>query len=575
MKNAFSLEKAYRDGYSTALFDLSASAPDALQLKDLLCTDAELESFLCSSLAYGPGGGSPELRAAIAALYDDLSPENVLITAGGQEAIRAVAMALIPSGSRVLIQQPTYEAIEAAIADQGAVVEPLRAGPDGNFDLRCLTVSRAETALLNSPTGFGGSIVRGLNCFRGRLIVDEVYRPIALTPGAPSRSAIDIHDTAVVIGDLSKPLGLGGLRVGWIASRDPQAVKDCRVALDYLSGSISVLSSRVAVAAVQRFDEILSVHTARARRNLAILAAFIEQHEQWIDWSPPQAGFTAHLRLRAGPLPDQSFRRLRDAGVFLLPGESVGCADDLRIGLGGNEAGFARAIALLGDELRLLPRTPSPQKHGDVIVFTKAPRPGFGKSRLAAEIGTDAAHELATAFLEDTVERTTARASRFFVAVAPPDAVPDLMSTLSATEVFAQAVCGDLGSKLQAAFDEAFASGATSPVLLGSDSPTLPAHLISIAHRALETSDVVLGPAEDGGYYAIGLRAPAPAVFEGIEWSTPRVLEQTLARCAAAGLEVFFLPYWYDVDDAAGLERLVGDPLLGAATAVALRKISS
>lgn len=575
MKNTFALEQGYRDGYSTELFDLSASAPDAPKLKQLLAADDDLDAFLSSSLAYGPGGGSFDLRRAVATQYEDLSPENIVITAGGQEAIRAAAMALIVPGSRVLVQQPTYEAIEAAIIDQGAAVQRWRAGPDGKFDLRSLPTTNADSALLNSPTGFGGTRVRGLECFRGRLIVDEVYRPIALAPGGRSPSAIDVHESAIVIGDLSKPLGLGGLRVGWIASRDRQAIEDCRTALDYLSGSISVLSSRVAIHAIERFDEILSTHIARARRNLAGLAAFIEEHAPWLEWSPPQAGFTARLRLRAGPLPDQSFRRLRDAGVFLLPGKSVGCAGDLRIGLGGNEDGFARAIALLGNELRLLPEAASRRTCGDVILFTKVPRPGFGKSRLAAEIGAEAAHELATAFLEDTIERTCGRTGRFFVAVAPPEAAQSLASTIPAAEVFAQPASGGMGSRLQAAFAEAFARGATSPVLIGSDSPTLPAHLISIAHRALESCDVVLGPAEDGGYYAIGLRAPAPAIFQGIEWSTPRVLEQTLDRCATLGLEVFFLPYWYDVDSAADLERLSRDPLLGDATAVALRRISS
>ena len=90
-------------------------------------------------------------------------------------------------------------------------------------------------------------------------------------------------------------------------------------------------------------------------------------------------------------------------------------------------------------------------------------------------------------------------------------------------------------------------------MLIGSDSPTLPGHLLDMASRALATHDVVLGPATDGGYYPIGLQTPRPGIFEGIDWSTGAVLEQTLTRCRDAGLRVFFLPTWYDIDTATDL----------------------
>jgi rSAM/selenodomain-associated transferase 1 len=560
----FILEQTYRQEYEAELFDLSSSSPPAPMLKDLMSPD-DIGRMV---LGYGRGGGPDGLRRAVARLYPGLTEQNVVIAAGGLEAIRAVAMALIPPGARVAVQAPVYGAVEQALLDQGARLVPLCACPGLAFDLADLAAP-TDLAFLNSPYSPGGLHVRGLGNFPNRLIVDEVYRPIELVPGTLRPSVVEASETAVAIGDLSKPLGLGGLRIGWIASRDETAIDACAAALDYLSGSVATPSAFLAEAALDRFEPILAGHTERARRNLSLLTAFVERHRAWIDWTPPQAGFTALLRLSGGPLPAESLLSLRDDGVFLLPGRAIGYEDCIRIGLAGNPELFRRALDLLGRVIRT--QSPMPQVDGtaDVILLTRAPRTGFGKSRLAASIGPDAASCLAAAFLQDSTDRCLREAARFFVAVDPPEAVDDMEARIPVAEVFGQR--GEtFGDRLRHAFAQAFGRGARRPVLIGSDSPTLPGHLLSQAARLLDDFDVVLGPALDGGYYAIGLRQPQPGIFDGIEWSTPRVLAQTLERCRHLGLEVFCLPYWYDVDTAEDLERLRADPLLGPHSARAL-----
>ena len=105
------------------------------------------------------------------------------------------------------------------------------------------------------------------------------------------------------------------------------------------------------------------------------------------------------------------------------------------------------------------------------------------------------------------------------------------------------------------------ADGHRAALLIGSDLPTLPYAYVAEAARALAESaaDVVLGPAEDGGYYLIGLAQPASALFEGIAWGTDGVLEATRARARGLGLREHLLPPWYDVDTAADLDRLRRD----------------
>jgi hypothetical protein len=119
--------------------------------------------------------------------------------------------------------------------------------------------------------------------------------------------------------------------------------------------------------------------------------------------------------------------------------------------------------------------------------------------------------------------------------------------------------CGaSLGERLFNATETLLHVGYQSVCLINADSPTLPSELLSAALNALARlgDRVVLGPAEDGGYYLIGLKGAHRRLFGSIEWSTAKVLTQTLDRASELGLEVHLLPRWYDLDDAATLARL-------------------
>lgn len=120
---------------------------------------------------------------------------------------------------------------------------------------------------------------------------------------------------------------------------------------------------------------------------------------------------------------------------------------------------------------------------------------------------------------------------------------------------------GDFGERLDSIARRCLERGDEQVVIMSSDSPNLPSDLLLSAFDRLRTADVVLGPAEDGGYYLIGLRAYTPQVFQNITWSTEVVLAQTLERAHAAGLVTALLPPWYDVDTVADLHRLAEDVL--------------
>ena len=97
-------------------------------------------------------------------------------------------------------------------------------------------------------------------------------------------------------------------------------------------------------------------------------------------------------------------------------------------------------------------------------------------------------------------------------------------------------------------------------LIVGADSPTLPPAYLRMGFELLTQVDAVLGPTEDGGYYAVGCRRPHPEMFSGVEWSTDRTFEQTEAAFDRAGFSFARLPVWYDIDTSEDLRRLAREP---------------
>jgi uncharacterized protein len=208
-----------------------------------------------------------------------------------------------------------------------------------------------------------------------------------------------------------------------------------------------------------------------------------------------------------------------------------------------------------------------------IAVMAKAPVPGRVKTRLAPPLAVDMAAALSAAFLRDTTENIAliARGAKVhgYVAYAPCGAEPLFDGILAdgtslvladGAAVVALRVRG-FGRSLLHAAEALFTQGHDAVCLLNSDSPNLPtARLQQMAEALAAPGDrVVLGPAEDGGYYLLGIKAPHPHLFEDVAWSTPHVAAQTRERALALGLPVVELEPWYDVDDEAALVRLIHD----------------
>ena len=183
-----------------------------------------------------------------------------------------------------------------------------------------------------------------------------------------------------------------------------------------------------------------------------------------------------------------------------------------------------------------------------VLLFAKAPRPGFVKTRLAAAVGEEEAVRVYRA-LGERVVRQVAPVSHITVWYDPADALFEMRAWLGSSLDYRAQPGGDLGVRLREGFARHFSEWADRPALaIGVDAPALDSTIVASAARALERTDVVIGPALDGGYYLLGLRAPQPTLLEGIPWSTDRVFAETRSRCERIGITPHVLPPLRDVD---------------------------
>lgn len=169
------------------------------------------------------------------------------------------------------------------------------------------------------------------------------------------------------------------------------------------------------------------------------------------------------------------------------------------------------------------------------------------KTRLAEKIGASAACDAYQKLVRVVLNRIDSIRD-VQLRYSPDDAQSEVHPWLRGSWTLSAQGSGDLGERLTRAFAESFADGARRVVIIGSDCPWLSDGDIKEAWNDLETHDLVLGPARDGGYWLVGLREPKPELFSGISWSTGTVLEQTLEHARVRGLRFHLLRELRDVD---------------------------
>jgi uncharacterized protein len=189
-----------------------------------------------------------------------------------------------------------------------------------------------------------------------------------------------------------------------------------------------------------------------------------------------------------------------------------------------------------------------------LIVFLKYPEKGKVKTRIAAALGNDFALELHRCLIYDISAITRKVDADTVIAYSGPEGAsfPDFPENR-----FFHQRGKDLGSRMYNAFVDVFSGGAENCVLIGSDIPGITAILLDDAFKKLEHSDMVIGPASDGGYYCIGFKRNGlnRIIFKDIPWSTDNVFSETVKRVQETDLTVKYLLQLSDIDDIKDLRK--------------------
>ena len=193
-----------------------------------------------------------------------------------------------------------------------------------------------------------------------------------------------------------------------------------------------------------------------------------------------------------------------------------------------------------------------------LIVFVKYPQPRQVKSRLAKDYDDNFAADLYRVFVLDILKCVVKGNWQLQVFFYPPEKETEIKKMFGNDYEYRPQRGTDLGARMKNAFDDCLSEGFKSIILMGSDFPDLPLKIIEDAFAALDSPcDAVIGPAVDGGYYLIGFKNDKflPAIFEGITWSTPFILEETIRILKTKNHIPQLIDEWHDID--------TGNDLLG------------
>jgi aspartate/methionine/tyrosine aminotransferase len=369
----FRLERWFAEfEFVPGMRNLAASGPFPVTTKELLELEGPqtTERYLDLDLDYIENPGSESLRQLVASLYTTMKTADVRIMSGASEALFLLIWSMVGPGQNIVIEEPCYDNVPGVAQSLGIEVRRLPLRQEDGWKPHLERLARLideKTRIVylvhpHNPTGslLGKEEMLAIAAMTERvgaiLVNDEVFRLITLD-GEPMPSVVDLVEHAVAIGDMTKPWGLGGLRVGWIASRQHQLLDKLSAARDYSTMCCSAPGAFLAELTLRHSKEILVPRFAAARTNLDKLAEMINNSQGSLSWQRPEAGYTTFVQLPARVSSTAFCRRLAlEKQFLLLPGEVFGDAYEqfIRIGFGCTTQRFAEGLAALSNELRAL-----------------------------------------------------------------------------------------------------------------------------------------------------------------------------------------------------------------------------
>jgi aspartate/methionine/tyrosine aminotransferase len=348
----FKLERYFGQYEFAVQWLLSASDCESMSMQELVqMADAEsLRLWNNLHLGYTESPGHPLLRSTIARMYDRIAPEQIIVAAP-EELIFLAMQSLLQPHDHVIYTAPAYQSLYDVARTIGCEVTPWHLQiQDGQWtldvdQLEALLTQRTKLLVINfphNPTGYLPSralLDRIVEIARARhlyLFSDEMYRLLEHDEQMRLPSLCDLYERAITLSGMSKTFGLPGLRIGWLATRQPDLPMRWLTLKDYTTICNSAPSEILAIMGLRAGATLAERSLTIVRENLRTVESFCARHADRVQWLKPQAGSTAFPRWQGDePLEALCQRALDEQGLMIVPGSLFDLpGNHFRIGLG-------------------------------------------------------------------------------------------------------------------------------------------------------------------------------------------------------------------------------------------------
>ncbi|NQW05723.1 MAG: aminotransferase class I/II-fold pyridoxal phosphate-dependent enzyme [Acidobacteria bacterium] len=346
-------------------FDIAESGILPLSTHDLLQFEPEdqrastREALLHLPLGYSEARGTLALRKALASTYAAVTADQILVTTGAIEANYLLFNVLLDAGDHVIAPYPAYQQLYSVPKAIGCDVSLWRVGPETDYRydvdaLERLITPQTKLIVVNTPHNPTGAMLSPADAARvyaladsvgAWVLGDEAYRWLSVPDGDPfAPPVVEMGARGISVGTLSKPYGLPGLRIGWIAG-PADVVERCWGMRDYITLSPGKLNDALACLALRHHDQIMARNRDIITTNLKAASAWMAASGEVLSWTPPRGGLLALLKY---DLPVDSLTLAdmlaTEYSVMLAPGAAFGYEHHLRLGIGQQPDIFAAGL---------------------------------------------------------------------------------------------------------------------------------------------------------------------------------------------------------------------------------------
>jgi len=334
----FKLEEFWKIYEFKAPYILCGSDVESWTLKEILALADEdcLQLWNSLNLGYTEVPGMPLLRKEIASLYTNMGPDNILTFAGAEEGIYCLMQALVNPGDHVIVIEPCYQSLSTLPEVAGGKLTKIKLNPEKKWKLNLDEIKKAfrpntKLVVLNYPHNPTGSLLdqqtfegiielaRKSNAY---IFCDEVYRYLEINESDRLPSIADAYEKGISLNVMTKSFGLGGLRIGWIATQNQELLEQLGSYKLYTSICNSGPSEILALIALRAKEKILKRSREITLSNFEILKSFMKRNEKKLSWIEPKAGPMALIQLKL-PVTIEKFVKdaVDQAGILVMPAD--------------------------------------------------------------------------------------------------------------------------------------------------------------------------------------------------------------------------------------------------------------